>query len=581
MIKKLAKYVRGYGKYAILTPVTVVAEVILEIFIPYLMSLIIDKGIQGEWATPAEQMGYVTKIGLLMLGMAVVSLAFGALSGRFAAKGAAGFASNLRMGLFGAVQDFSFENSDKFSTPSLITRLTTDVTNTQMAYMMSIRLLFRAPVMLISATVMAVSINAELAVIFAIAIPVLAVAILLMSRVAFPRFSAMLKKYDDMNAFVQENLIAMRVVKAFVRKDYEKGKFNSGSDMLRAAQVKAEKVLVMLMPLASFTIYGCIIAVVWFGGNQIIAGSMETGELMSFITYVSQILISLMMVAMVFTNLILSRASMKRIAEVLDEKPAITDDMADADAVVEDGSIDMENVFFSYTKDENNCVLEDINLHIRSGERVGILGGTGSSKTTLVHLIPRLYDTTKGVVKVGGRDVREYTVKALRDSVSMVLQKNTLFRGTIAENLRWGNAEATQEELEAACRAAQAHEFIMSFPDGYETMIDQGGVNVSGGQRQRLTIARALLKKPKVMILDDSMSAVDMATDAKLRAAISKLDADITVIIIAQRIASVQDADKIIVMDEGRITDIGTHDELMEKSEIYRDVFESQKKGVE
>lgn len=576
MLKKLLPCLGKYKIYAVLTPVMVIGEVVLEIFIPYLMTKIIDVGILNG------DTGFVIKTGTMMIAMALLSLLFGALAGRFASVAGVGFAKGLRKKLFEKIQEFSFANIDRFSTPSLITRLTTDVTNTQMAFMMAIRILVRAPIMLISATIMTVSINARLSVIFLVAIPVLGVALLIMGTRAHPQFKAMLKKYDEMNGSIQENLIGIRVVKAFVREDHEIKNFTGAADAVRQAQLKAEKVVVLGMPLMQLIMYCCIIAISWFGGNLIIGGTMLTGELMGFITYSTQILMSLMMISFVFVMLVISRASIFRIVEVFDEEIDIRENIPDResqDLEVQDGSVVFDHVSFSYSRDRNNPTIDDCSFEIRSGETVGIIGGTGSAKSTLVHLIPRLYDVLDGRVLVGGHDVREYSLKALRDSVAMVLQKNVLFSGTIKENLKWGNENATDEEIIEACKAAQAYDFIMSFPDGFDTDLGQGGVNVSGGQKQRLCIARALLKGPRILILDDSTSAIDTATDSKIRQALKKLS-DTTKIVIAQRVTSVSDADKIIVLDEGRISAIGTHEELLSASPIYREVYESQQKGV-
>lgn len=573
MIKKLLPCLGKYKKPAILTPILVICEVILEIFIPLIMSKIIDVGIKNN------DIAYVIKLGVMMIVMASLSLIAGALSGRFAAVASAGFAKGVRKKLFDKIQEFSFANIDKFSTASLVTRLTTDVTNTQNAFQMIIRILVRAPIMLVSATIMAVSINARLAVIFLIAIPFLGTALYLIAINAHPRFRAMLKKYDKMNLSVQENLTAIRVVKAFNRGSYEDEKFRLSAEELMEAQRKAEKIVIFNMPVMQLTMYACMIAISWFGGNMIIAGSMKTGEFMSFISYVTQILMSLMIISMVFIMVVLSRASAIRIAEVLDEESDIKSNEETDDLSVEDGSIIFHNVSFSYNKNKDNLVLENINFEIKSGETIGIIGGTGSAKTSLVQLIPRLYDVLCGRILVGGHDVRDYNLETLRNQVAMVLQKNVLFSGTIKDNLKWGNENASDEEIEEACKSSQAHDFIMSFPDGYDTDLGQGGVNISGGQKQRICIARALLKKPKIIILDDSTSAVDTATDSKIRQAFKDKLSGTTAIIIAQRITSVCDADKIIVLDEGKIDGIGTHDELLKNNNIYREVYESQQKG--
>lgn len=572
MIKKLVPCVGEYKKHAILTPIVMIGEVIMEISIPFVMAQIIDKGIQGDGG-----ISYTVKMGLLMVLMALVSLMFGALGGRLAAVAGMGFAKNVRKTLFDKIQEFSFSNIDKFSTASLVTRLTTDVTNTQNAFMMLIRMAARAPIMLIGATAMAISINTKLAMIFLIAIPVLGCALFFIIKNAHPRFEAMLAKYDKMNANVQENLIGIRVVKAFVREEQEKKKFELGADEVRRAQVFAEKLVILNMPLMQLCMYGCIVAVLWFGGNMVVDGTFAIGQLSSFISYVTQILMSLMMLSMIFIMTIISRASITRIVEVLDEEIDIIEPESTLSVV--DGSIDFCDVSFSYSKDPEKTALEHINLSIKSGETIGIIGGTGSSKTSLVQLIPRLYDVLSGELKVGGHNVKDYDLTTLRNSVAMVLQKNVLFSGTIRENLLWGDENATEEEIVAACKAACAHDFIMSFPDGYETDLGQGGVNVSGGQKQRLCIARALLKKPKIVILDDSTSAVDTATDSNIRKAFRENLKGTTTIIIAQRITSVCDADRIIVMDDGKIDAFGTHEELMRTNQIYQEVYESQQKG--
>ena len=571
MIKKILPYTKKYGAYAILSPLTIIGEVWAEIQIPRLMSLIVDVGIQNR------DISYVLKIGGQMVLYALFALLCGALAARFAALGGLGFGSELRRGLFHKLQDFSFKNLDRFRTASLVTRLTSDVNNVQNAFMMIIRVAVRAPFMLVCATFMAYKINHSLVSVFLVAIPILGTALAIIACMAFPRFTAMMKKYDGLNASVQENLISARVVKAFVRSDYEKKKFKDANDGLRDSSIRAEKVLAFNGPFMQITIYACIIAILWFGGNHIINGTMQTGELISFISYVTQILMSLMMISMIFVMLVMSKASLVRIVEVLDEVPDIR---SGKETAVADGSIVFENVSFRYNSDAEEDILQNIDLSIRSGETIGIIGGTGSAKSSLVQLIPRLYDVTGGRVLVGGKDVRDYDIRALRDAVSMVLQTNVLFSGSIRANLRWGDENATDAEIEEACRSAQADGFIKSFPDGYDTDLGQGGVNVSGGQKQRLCIARALLKRPKVLILDDSTSAVDTATDAQIREALARESAGMTTLIIAQRVSSVEHADVILVMDEGRIAAMGTHEELLQSSGIYREVYESQQKGV-
>ncbi len=573
MIKKLASYIREYKIFAILTPVVMIGEVLMEVLIPFVMADIIDKGISSG------DVKYVAIRGLLMVGMACLSLVFGALGGFFGAKASAGFAKNLRAALFSKVQDFSFGNVDHFSTSSLITRLTTDVNHIQMAFMMLIRAAVRSPMMLVGAVVMAVRINAKLASVFFVVIPILAFAFWKISSTAHPRFKEMLKKYDGLNASVQENLIAIRIVKAFVREKFEKEKFEVSANDVRTAQMKAEKVIILNGPVLQLTMYATILSVLWIGGNMIIGGAFELGKLASFLTYIGQTLNSLMMLSMLFIMMIISVAAARRIYEVLEEVPDLGEEKAIEGLLPENGSVEFENVSFSYHKDPENLNLSRINLSIKSGETIGVIGGTGSSKTSLVQLIPRLYDPLAGRVLVGGKDVKEYKLSALRNSVAMVLQKNVLFSGTIRENLLWGNENATEEELIEVCKNADAYGFITSFPDGFETMLGQGGVNVSGGQKQRLCIARALLKKPKIIILDDSTSAVDTATDAKIRSAFRTRLSGVTTFIIAQRISSVQDADRIVVMDDGKICDVGTHTELLERNEIYKEVYTSQQKG--
>lgn len=573
MFKKLWPCIRRYWVYTLLAPLAVILEVMLEVRIPIFMAQLVDEGI------PSGDVNYILGKGAWMIFMAFLALFCGALSSKFASTASIGFGSELRKEIFNKIQEFSFSNMDKYSTPSLITRLTTDITNIQNSFMLIIRMLVRSPFMLVSATVMAMSFNKDLVVIFFLAIPVLAAALIIILYKTFPLFQMMLKKYDFLNASIQENLISIRVVKSFVRAEHEKEKFRLTNEDLREASIKAEKIIVYAMPLMMLVMYSCIISVLWFGGNKIIIGDMAVGDLMGFISYITQILISLMMIAMVFVNIVISKASLSRVAEILGEEVDIKDGER-PELTAEDGSIVFENVSFKYSEDAENEVLEAVNLEIRSGERVGIIGGTGAAKTTLVQLIPRLYDVTSGAVYVGGHNVKDYTLGHLRETVGMVLQKNVLFSGTIKENLRWGNEDATDGEIEEACRAAEAHNFVQGFPKGYETVLGQGGVNLSGGQKQRLCIARALLKKPKIIILDDSTSAVDTATDASIREGFRRNLNGTTTIIIAQRISSISDADKIIVMNDGQIQDIGTHDELLLRNKIYQDVYDSQQKGV-
>ncbi|MFR1566001.1 MAG: ABC transporter ATP-binding protein [Christensenellales bacterium] len=575
MINKLLPCVGKYKIYAILAPLMMLVEVAMEVLLPIVMKNIIDIGINGN------NPDYCLKYGLLMIAMSLFSMLGGALSGRFTAVAGTGFAKGIRKKLFDKIQDFSFYNVDRYSTASLVTRLTTDVTNTQMAFMTVIRILVRGPAMLIFATIMAITINPSLSLIFAFAIPVLGVSLFLIMTKAHPRFKLMLKKYDQLNSDVQEDLVAIHTVKSYVREDYENEKFKYCSDEVRRTQVRAEKLIILNGPIMQLCMYGCMLAVFWFGADFAIHGTLTAGDITSFITYIIQILMSLMMIAMSFVQIVISRASMNRIVEVLDEKIDIDDADADPGLIPEDGSVKFDNVKFGYSKDGGNLVFDGLSFEIKSGETVGIIGGTGSAKSSLVQLIPRLYDVCGGSVTVGGHDVKDYKLKNLRDDVAMVLQKNVLFSGTIMENLKWGNENATDEQVYEAAKAAEAHDFIMSFPNGYNTDLGQGGVNVSGGQKQRLCIARALLKDPKIIILDDSTSAVDTATDARIRAAFRKNLAHITTIIIAQRISSVSDADKIIVMDDGKIMGMGTHEELLKTNEIYREVYASQMKGVE
>ncbi|BCJ95998.1 ABC transporter [Anaerocolumna cellulosilytica] len=575
MIKKLVSNIGEYKKYAILTPFVMIGEVLMEILIPFVMASMIDKGILGDGGV-----SYIAKMGGLMVVMAMISMMFGALGAKFGSMAGMGFAKNLRKKLFDKVQDFSFANVDKFSTPSLVTRLTTDITNTQNAFMMLIRMAARAPIMLIGATVMAITINVKLSSVFLVVIPILAIALGLIISKAHPRVVAMLGLYDKLNSDVQENLVGIRVVKAFVREKQEIKKFEESADALRKAQLFAEKIIILNGPVMQFCMYICMVAILWFGGNMVMDGSFEIGQLSSFINYISQILMSLMMLSMIFIMIIVSRASVLRIIEVLDEDIDIKDSATEKNLQVKDGSIEFRQVGFSYARDKENLTLADVNFKIQSGETIGIIGGTGSSKTTLVQLIPRLYDVLEGEVLVGGENVKQYSLETLRNEVAMVLQKNVLFSGTIRDNLKWGKEDATEEEVIEACKAAQAHDFIMSFPDGYDTDLGQGGVNVSGGQKQRLCIARALLKQPKIIILDDSTSAVDTATDQKIRQAFREKLKDTTTIIIAQRISSVSDADKVLVLDDGKINAFATPDELMQNNDIYREVYESQQKGA-
>lgn len=576
MIKKLLGYVGEYRMYAIATPLFIIGEVIMEVLIPLVMAHIIDTGIQGNGG-----IGYTIKMGGVMVVMAFISLLFGAAAGRTAAVAAMGFARNLRNDLFNKVQDFSFSNVDKFSTGSLVTRLTTDVTNTQNAFMMILRMGFRAPIMFISACVLAVFVNPQLSLIFLVAIPVLGTALFLIISKAHPRFLRMMKTYDKLNTVVQENLVGIRVVKAFVREPHENAKFSATADEVRRAQVFAEKLVILNMPIMQLSMYACIVAVLWFGGTMVVGGSFAIGQLSSFISYNGQILMSLMMLSMIFIISIISYASVDRIMEVLNEQPDIRDAEGAGDITLHDGSIEFRDVSFSYTGDASNPTLNHVSLRIESGQTIGIIGGTGSAKTSLVQLIPRLYDTLGGDLLVGGHNVRDYQLQHLRNDVAMVLQKNVLFSGSIRDNIKWGDHDATDEQIIEACKAAQAHDFIMSFPNGYDTDLGQGGVNVSGGQKQRLCIARALLKHPKIIILDDSTSAVDTATDSKIRAAFKAQLKDTTTIIIAQRITSVSEADKIIVLNDGEVNGFGTHSELMAQNEIYREVYMSQQKGVE
>ena len=572
MIKKLASYIGEFKKATILTPIFMILEVVMEMIIPLLMAKIIDNGVGNG------DMKYVTIVGLVMIVIAFCSLTFGVLGGKYGANASTGFARNLRKAMYYNIQNFSFSNIDRYSTAGLVTRLTTDVTNVQNAFQMIIRIFVRAPFTLISAMVMSFCINARLSLIFVGAIIVLGVSLYFIMTKAHPLFKRVFRKYDDLNASVQENLSAIRVVKAYVREEHEIGKFDKESGVLRDLSINAEKLIVLNAPIMQFTMYTCILLMSWIGAKMIVSNEMTTGELMSLFTYATNILMSLMMISMVFVMVTMAKSSAERIVEVIDEESNLTNP-ENPIYEVKDGSIEFSNVSFSYGSDKDSEALENINITINSGETIGIIGGTGSSKSTLVQLIPRLYDVTKGSVKVGGIDVREYDIETLREEVSMVLQKNVLFSGTIKENLRWGNKDATDEEIIKVCRQASAEEFIEKFPDKYDTFIEQGGTNVSGGQKQRLCIARALLKKPKILILDDSTSAVDTKTDALIRQAFKETIPNTTKIIIAQRISSVQDSDKIIVLDDGKINGFGTHEELLENNEIYKEVYKSQLKG--
>lgn len=572
MLKTLASQVKEYKKASIITPIFVTFEVIMELLIPLLMSTLIDNGIS------TGNMKHVFVVGGVMVVIAGLSLLFGVLSGKSAALASTGFAKNLRKSMYENIQSFSFSNIDKYSTAGLVTRMTTDVTNVQNSYQMILRMCFRAPMMLIFALIMSFTISKKLSSLFLVAIVFLGICLALIISNAHPVFMKVFKKYDDLNASVQENVNAIRVVKAYVREDYEIKKFEKAADNVYKLFVKAESILACNMPAMMLSVYGCILGLSWFGANMIVGGSLTTGQLVSLFSYIMNIMISLMMLSMVFVMVTMSKASAERIAEVLEEKSDLTNP-ENPDFEIENGDIDFNNVNFAYKKGSKKYVLQNIDLHIKSGETIGIIGGTGSSKSSLVNLISRLYDVSEGSVFVGGKDVRSYDIETLRNEVSVVLQKNVLFSGTIKENLRWGDKNATDEEIIRACELACANEFIDTLPNGYDTYIEQGGTNVSGGQKQRLCIARALLKKPKILILDDSTSAVDTATDAKIRNAFSKEIPNTTKIIIAQRISSVQDADKIIVLDDGKISGIGTHEELLENNEIYADVYNSQMKG--
>ena len=572
MIKTLAAQIKEFKKDSVLTPIFMILEVLFETMIPFLMASIIDKGVE------TGDIWHIGKVGAAMVVLALCGLWAGMMGAKYASRASAGFARNLRKAMYDNIQTFSFSNIDKFSTSGLITRLTTDVTNLQMAYQMLLRMFTRAPASLICAMVMAFTINAELASIYLVAVIGLGICLVLIMSRATKYFQQVFKKYDELNASVQENISGIRVVKAYVREDYENNKFFKAAENVYKMFIKAENIIVANMPLMMFAVYACILGLSWLGANMIVVGDLTTGELMSLLTYCMNIMMSLMMLSMIFVMVTMSFASAERITEVLNEKADICNPENPVKEV-KDGSIVFKDVSFSYKKDSQESVLSNINLEIASGETIGIIGGTGSAKSSLVNLISRLYDVTKGEVLVGGVDVRAYDLEELRNQVAVVLQKNVLFSGTILENLRWGNKNATEEECKRVCELACADEFIENMPEKYHTYIEQGGSNVSGGQKQRLCIARALLKKPKILILDDSTSAVDTATDAKIRKAFAQEIPDTTKLIIAQRISSIKNADRIIVMEEGKINGMGTHEELKETNAIYRDVYQSQNQG--
>ncbi len=569
MLRRLFSYVGEYRKIALWTPVCILGEVVLEIVIPYLMARMIDLGIMQKNAA------FTFKTGGVMVAAALLSLTFGVLAGRFAAVSAAGFAKNIRSALFRKIQDFSFSNADKFASASLITRLTTDITFVQMSFMLIVRIFARGPLLLLFATGMAVYISPKLSLIFLFAIPALSAALAFMAVMAHPFFESMFKKYDAMNAAVQEALIAVRVVKAFVREKDEAKKFAFSSQDVLRMQRRAEKIVCYDMPVMMFSMNACMIAALYLGGRQVVFGTMTAGELIGFINYIHAILISLMVISMAFIGVVISRASAERICEVLDETPELADG-AFPDAQVENGAIEFDDVSFSYAKEAENPVLSHVSFKVEAGQSIGIVGATGSSKSTLIMLIARLYDATRGRVLVGGRDVRDYSLKNLRNAVAVVLQKNDLFSGSIAQNLRWGDENAADEELYEAAKMADAYDFVSSFPDGFNTMLGRGGTTVSGGQKQRLCIARALLKKPKIIILDESTSAVDTATDKRIRRALEKKLSGVTRLTIAQRISSVVDCDRILVMNDGKIDAFGSHEELMASNAVYRDTYISQ-----
>ena len=570
---KLIRYAKPYWIQSVICPILMIGEVVLELLIPYYMGRIVDVGI------PNGDMQYVLRTGGMMILMAGVSLMCGGLAARLAAVASMGLGARVREAMYKNIQTFSFSNIDKFSTASLVTRMTTDVTTVQNMYQMMLRMFFRAPLQFVCAMFLSFRLNPTVGDVFLVVIPLILVTLAIFGPIAMRRFKKMLRMFDGLNASVQENLIAIRVVKAFVRGDYEKKKFKKSNDDLMAAAVSAEKLMVAAQPLMMLTMFGTILAIAYISSTDIVAGTLEIGAFATVLTYVMQILMSVIMIAMMFVSYVMSRAAASRIWEVIVERPDINDNEADPGLHVEKGDIEFKNVSFKYNAEGKRNVVDSVNLHIAAGETVGVIGGTGSAKTTLVSLIPRLYDVTAGEVLVDGRNVKDYTIYELRESVSMVLQNNVLFSGSILDNLRWGDENATEEEIVEACKAAQADDFIRAFPDGYHTDLGQGGVNVSGGQKQRFCIARALLKKPKILILDDSTSAVDTVTDSKIREAFRTQIPDTTKIIIAQRISSVEDADKIVVLDGGKLSDVGTHEELLVRSPIYSEVYHSQQKG--
>ena len=572
MNRLLFRSIREYKKQSILTPLFVILEVLMEVLIPYQMANIIDIGIQGS------DLGYVIRTGIILVVMAMLALLFGVFAGKFAAEAGAGYAKNLRHDIFYKIQDFSFKNIDHFSASSLVTRMTTDISNVQMAYMMTIRLMARAPIMIVLSLIMTLTINVDIAIMLLISIPILGGALIFIAKTAHKYFIQVFDEYDVLNNDVQENVNAARVVKAYVREDYENQKFRKISEKVFRLFMKAEKLVALNNPVMMLVMYTVIIIMVLISGEAIVFGNMEAGEMTSVMVYALQILSSLMMVSFVFVMIMIAEASTDRIAEVLTEVPEMQN-VEGARTEVPNGDIDFENVNFSYAGEDGKLSLKNVNLHIKSGQMIGIFGGTGSAKTTLVQLIPRLYDVTGGCVKVGGTDVRQYDLEALRDQVAVVLQKNVLFTGSIYDNIRWGDENASDEEVQRVCRLAQADDFVQDFPAGYHTMIVEGGNNVSGGQKQRLCIARALLKKPKILILDDSTSAVDTKTDALIRKAFREEIPDTTKIIISQRISSIEDADQIIILDEGEVKGVGTSEELLKTNQIYREVYESQVKG--